>query len=254
MQHYIVTGTSRGIGQAIAAALFSTEHAIHGISRSGSPSLAEQARRSAMNYNDHTFDLSNVTEIPSLMDEVFDTIDVSSSHGLFLINNAGVLSPIRPIDRIDPAEYAHHLNVNLVAVMSLTAEFLKRTHEAPGPRTVAVISSGAAHTPYQGWSAYCTAKAGVEMFVKVAAAEQNNLSNPAHIFAVAPGVVDTAMQEQIRSSDERDFSEKNKFVALAADGKLSDPDAAALLVIRALTDRSIKNGSAVDVRKHYGAG
>jgi benzil reductase ((S)-benzoin forming) len=103
------------------------------------------------------------------------------------------------------------------------AHFLSRTEKLTLPRRIINISSGAATAPYAGWGCYCSTKAGLEMLTRCAAAEQIQRDQPAHICAVAPGVLDTDMQRQVRETTAALFPRRQKFVRLHETGALATP-------------------------------
>ena len=91
------------------------------------------------------------------------------------------------------------------------------------------ISSGAAVNAYDGWAGYCTSKAGINMFSEVINAE-NNIKGYENfkVLSVAPGVLETAMQGQIRESSKKDFSQVDRFLELKNDGALKSPKSTAI--------------------------
>jgi NAD(P)-dependent dehydrogenase (short-subunit alcohol dehydrogenase family) len=106
-----------------------------------------------------------------------------------------------------------------------------------------MLSSGAAKTPYAGWSSYNAGKAAIEQWVRTVGLEQDGC----RVIAVAPGVVDTAMQTEIRSTDEVAFPAVAKFHDLKRTGSLTSP-AVAAAGIWSLLDRPLDNGACVDLR------
>jgi benzil reductase ((S)-benzoin forming) len=111
-----------------------------------------------------------------------------------------------------------------------------------------IISSGAAHSVYEGWTSYGAGKAAVDQWVRTAGAEQSHRGDRCRVLAVAPGVVATAMQEQIREMPERDFPEVAKFVELHESGALREPETVAREILD-LIDRDLPNGAVVDLRE-----
>ena len=112
-----------------------------------------------------------------------------------------------------------------------------------------MLSSGAAKTAYAGWSSYNAGKAAVEHWVRTVGAEQEERTGAGcRVIAVAPGVVDTAMQTEIRATDEQDFPAVGRFHELKQTGALSTP-ADAATGIWSLLDRPFPNGSCVDLRQ-----
>jgi len=109
-----------------------------------------------------------------------------------------------------------------------------------------MLSSGAATTAYAGWSSYNAGKAAVEHWVRTVGQEQP--ADGCRVIAVAPGVVDTAMQSEIRATDETVFPAVSRFLELERTGALTMPEAAATGIWSLLT-RGLPNGSCVDLRK-----
>jgi benzil reductase ((S)-benzoin forming) len=113
-----------------------------------------------------------------------------------LINNAGVIPRIGPLQDADAADLAHALRVGLEAPMQLTAAFLHATQSWPGARKVLNISSGLGRRPMASQSAYCAAKAGMDHFTRCLALEEAAKPHGAKVCSLAPGVIDTDMQVQ----------------------------------------------------------
>jgi NAD(P)-dependent dehydrogenase (short-subunit alcohol dehydrogenase family) len=114
-----------------------------------------------------------------------------------LINNAGIITPIGALHETDSAEWARNLHVNLAGAAAVTHAVLPEMLAAKRG-TIINISSGAAHRPLPGWSAYCAAKAGLAMLTRSLAADYSEAG--IRVFGFAPGLVDTEMQETIRAS------------------------------------------------------
>ena len=114
-----------------------------------------------------------------------------------------------------------------------------------------MISSGAAHNVYPGWTSYGAGKAAMDQWVRTAGAEQARRGDRCRLLSVAPGVVATAMQEEIREMSERAFPEVRRFVELHETGELRDPRAVAGEIWQ-LLDRDLPNGSVLDLRDAIG--
>ena len=248
MRYYLVTGTSRGLGEAICRRLVDPEHTLLCVSRSDNLELRRTALEAGCALHYFRNDLARLECIPALMDAVFKRIGAEGPESLFLVNNAGILGPVGPLDRVPLDEIARNLQVNLVSVFVLTGEFLRRSDGWNVPRTVLTVSSGAGKHAYDGWSAYCAAKAGVDMMSRSLAMEQGFRETPARILSVAPGVVDTGMQELVRNVEERDFHRKRKFLDLYEQGRLTPVENAAEGIVAALHSPDIESGSVVDLR------
>jgi NAD(P)-dependent dehydrogenase (short-subunit alcohol dehydrogenase family) len=165
-----------------------------------------------------------------------------------LINNAGLLGPVGPIDRADPERLAAALRVDLEAPLLLTAAFLRATRDWAIDKRVLNISSGAGRRPIAGWAAYCAAKAGLDHYSRVVALDEALLPHPARIVSLAPGIIDTDMQGELRTADAPGFPEKSHFVELKVSGQLPSPHAAAARVLAYLARPDFGTQPVADVR------
>lgn len=199
--HFIITGTSRGIGEQLAKMLLEEDHHVHGISRTESNTLAPYKK-----YTPITFDLSQTAEIESIINDVFKQIAFCELEMICLINNAAMLEPLKPIEECDAWEINKNLQVSLIAPIVLTSCFIRQTNHFHGKRKIINISSGSGKYPAPDMSIYCTAKAGLNMFTQCIGAEQKNRQYPVEIIAVDPGMVETEMQKLARGKNEEDFA------------------------------------------------
>lgn len=195
----IVTGISRGLGAEIGAELERRGFEVLGISRSAGEAV-DLADPSAL-----TSWLSGDT----LRDFLADADDI------VLVNNAGLLGPATLAGEQDAEATIAAVNVNVTAPILLTNAVLRDRPDAL-PVRVAHISSGAGRRPLEGWSVYCATKAAVDHHAQTVAAEQ---LPGVRIAAIAPGVVDTDMQAEIRGS--QDFPAREEFVAMKDEGRLA---------------------------------
>ncbi len=133
-----------------------------------------------------------------------------------LINNAGILEPVSPAGRADPAAWRYNIEVNLMGPFYMTVAVLEALRESGG--RIVNVSSGAAVNAVEGWSAYCAAKAGLTHFTRVLAAEEPGIT----VVALRPGVVDTRMQGVIREQGPGNMApdKTDYFRKLKEEGKL----------------------------------
>lgn len=248
MRYYIITGASRGIGAGIVRALLQPGNVIFALARHDNPELLREAETAGCELSFHRVDLSENEAIEPLLSTLFSRIDLQRAEGLYLVNNAGVLSPIGPLETHSLEEDEFHLRVNLLAPMRLTAGFIGRTREFQGRKVVANISSGAAQRAYFGWSSYCSGKAGMEMFTRVSGLEQQQAERPVVVYAIAPGIVDTEMQGKIREADDSQFRDKPKFIRYHEKGYLASPEAVGRALAETLEDPEIRTGDVLDIR------
>ena len=212
---YIVTGTTRGIGKALAEEVVRRGHLLFSIS-----TATESRGHGRRNF---CCDLRNPDQIDRTVEALAQAIPFRSIERLVLINNAGVLKPIGPLAECSQEQIEQLMRINLVAPSFLMAAIIRISSSFDGKRGIINISSGAAQHPYAGWSLYCASKAALEMVAACAALEQVAAVNPVYIAAVAPGVVETGMQEEIRKTGERDFPMRSKFLEMQKKGRLITP-------------------------------
>jgi NAD(P)-dependent dehydrogenase (short-subunit alcohol dehydrogenase family) len=202
---YVVTGTSRGLGAALA----------EGISALPGNALITVARQGATLIAD----LSDMDSAQRAGEALEARIRGGQYAKAVLINNAGVIEPVGPLDAIDPAALVTNLNVNLVAPMLLMGAFLRATAHVP-LRRIINISSGAGRRALYGWSAYCAAKAGLDMASRAVALEAQARGHAVEVCSLAPGVIDTGMQATVRAASAEAFADVERFRKLKRDGAL----------------------------------
>jgi benzil reductase ((S)-benzoin forming) len=216
---YIVTGSHSGLGKSIVSQLLQDKNnTVIGISRHNEIEHSQ--------FQFISLDLSNIEKV-----KTFSYPDYSHFENIVLINNAGILGEITTLEKVSIDALDAVISVNYTAVMILSTLFIKAYQDAKIQKTIITISSGAATSAYPSWSNYCASKAAVEMLMKCIVEEQKNKENPISAFAIAPGVVDTNMQLQIRSTDIQDFEFKPKFIDLYEEGKLYKPEDVAERII-----------------------
>src|SRR5690242_15914154 len=213
----VVTGHSRGIGEAVAEHLLARGTRVLGVSRHTNARLGGR--------------------FPDMLEEV--VLDVADEAALrrwlghqplerffanaetpLLVNNAGVLQPIGPLETQEIEKVAEAVTVNLSAPLVLSAAFVQVTADAR-ERRVLHVSSGAARKAYAGWSIYCATKAGLDHHARCVALDR---TPGLLISSVAPGVVDTEMQAEIRASTDERFPDRPRFIALHRDKALPTAD------------------------------
>src|SRR5579864_2731643 len=191
----IVTGASRGIGAAAAFVLAKAGAAVMLVARDGKRAsrLAEEIVASGGRAAALACDVADYGLVRTMVEETHQrlgSVDI-------LVNNAGIIEPIGTLVESDPAAWRRNIEVNLVGAYHTAHATLPRMLEA-GKGTVINLSSGAAHRPLEGWSAYCSAKAGLAMLTNAIALECADAG--VRVFGLAPGVIDTDMQAAVRAS------------------------------------------------------
>ena len=205
----IITGTSKGIGQALANAFLQNQYKVIGIARTNTID--------APNFTFIPFDLQHWERIADL------DFQISDAEELVLINNAGRIGEIVPFQETTFADFKATMDLNLMAVMALCHKVLHLKLEGQ-KLTIVNISSGAGRNTIPSWTPYCTSKAAVDHFSSNLQAELDESESGVRVYSVAPGVVDTNMQEMIRNTDAAKFSAHQKFQALHENHQLQAPE------------------------------
>jgi len=233
-QHlYIVTGSSRGLGAALVAQLLQPGHTVLGLARRQNEALQAQATTAGATLTQWPVDLAEPLPPAERLAAWLAGFDGTTIASATLINNAGLLSTPAALAQVPLLELSQAMRAGLEAALLLTAGFLAATTAWPGARRVLNISSGLGRRAMAGSAAYCAAKAGMDHFSRAVALEEATLPNGARIVSMAPGVIDTDMQAQLRGADAAAFPERERFAQLHAQGQLMSPaDCARQLLAR----------------------
>ncbi len=209
---YIISGSSKGLGKGLVEELIS-ENKVIGLSRS----------------ND--FEHPNFKWIPLdfAKPDTLEDIELEITQEVVLINNAGWIGPIKKVGNQKASELTDLFNINVTSQFVLTNQIIKQLKG--NPITIINISSGASTNPIDGWSAYCSSKSALDMFSYVLDKELKMQGIQARVYALAPGVIDSSMQADIRSSSEEEFSRLNDFKSMKEEGELVHPNQVAKKII-----------------------
>ncbi|HTN48778.1 MAG TPA: SDR family NAD(P)-dependent oxidoreductase [Burkholderiaceae bacterium] len=245
---YIVTGASRGLGAALAEQLLADDVLLLTLSRRPDAALATRAAAGGARLEQWAIDIGHDIGAAARLEAWLHGHSATGLRSAALINNAGVVGHVGSITLSRADELAAVLRINLEAPLLLTAAFLRATRGWTLDKRVLNISSGAAQRPITGWTAYCASKAGLDMFTRTAAQDEALLPNPARLVALAPGVIDTDMQAQLRAADGSGFPDQPRFVEYHSTGQLVTPAWAAERVLAFLADAAF--GSEPVARLH----
>lgn len=204
----LVTGTSSGIGAAVAHELVQRGWQVLGIAR--------RTAKIAGSYEHLSLDLADVAKAAPAIERQLGGKLAQRWERVGLVNNAAVGLAGRVQD-LDAEALSRSFELNTVMPLWLIGFVIKR---AKAPVRVVNVSSGAAQRPFPGLAAYCAAKAGLHLAgASIAAEDAPNL----HILSYQPGVVDTEMQVATRSKSLEEFPWGETFRRYHAEGRLVPP-------------------------------
>ncbi|MDG1457038.1 MAG: SDR family NAD(P)-dependent oxidoreductase [Pseudoprimorskyibacter sp.] len=189
----LITGASRGIGSAAAHTFVEAGSKVVLVAR-GSDAIAELADELGTAALAVTCDIArygDVAKAVTMAVERFGSLDV-------LINNAGVIEPISHLSQADPDAWGQVIDINLKGVFHGMRAALPVMQDQPDGGTILTIGSGAAHGAVEGWSHYCSSKAGALMLTRMADKEARDKGIRA--ISLSPGTVATQMQREIKAS------------------------------------------------------
>ncbi|MDO5059314.1 MAG: SDR family NAD(P)-dependent oxidoreductase [Neisseria sp.] len=246
---FVITGHSSGLGKALAEHYLAAGAGVIGISRRKWPS--EQANTQEL--HEYIVDLADAQAVSSLLGNPDFQTRCKTAARLVLINNAGTLAPSRLAGRSGWQETAQAVALNIAAPLMLADAFITWQQEcaasgiSDGLQTLDIvhISSGAGRKAYPAWSVYGACKAALDQHARVIAAEAHP---KVRIVSLAPGVVDTQMQQQIRAGNADDFPLLETFRKLHSEGQLASAQQTAEKIAAFIVSPDFGSETVFDIR------
>ena len=245
---WVVTGSSRGLGAAMLRELMAPGAVLVGIARRSDAALDAAAAAQDARLEQWQHDLADALPVAQRLGDWLATFAPGHFAQATLINNAGVVTAPAPVADTDLAATTQALRASLEATVLLTATFLRATRDWSAARRVLNVSSGLGRRAMAGSAGYCAAKAGMDHFSRAVALEEAARPNGARIVSLAPGVIDTDMQVQLRDADPAAFPDRAAFVQLKDNGQLLSPQTAASRVLAWLARPDFGSQPVADVR------
>jgi NAD(P)-dependent dehydrogenase (short-subunit alcohol dehydrogenase family) len=244
----ILTGASRGLGQGIAARYLAQGAFVLGLARHHAAEL-----KAGDTLEQWPIDLADPLPVAARLGAWLAEFEARAGGKpparVRLIHNAAMLSEPGDIAGSDPADLARSLRIGLEAPIALTAAFLRATaHWSDADRRVLFVSSGLGRRAMAGSAAYCAQKAGLDHFARALALEEEARPGGARVASVAPGIIDTDMQKQLRGADPLRFPERARFDEFHRSGALDTPATAAGKLIALLERDDYGANPVADVR------
>jgi benzil reductase ((S)-benzoin forming) len=204
--HVFITGISSGIGKAFLEHFLNEGVELTGIGRT-----------KASIDGTYSFLECDFTDIASVR-----KLSVKSKDDeLIFINNAGTIGAIQRVSDQTASDLEEVMTVNAIVPMLFCQKVIQ---ENPGKKiTLLNISSGAANRLIPSWAAYCSSKIALDRFSETLQLEEYEKKATTRVYSVAPGVVDSKIQEKIRQSSQVNFSSLDNFIELHSKGELLDP-------------------------------
>lgn len=235
MNYYFITGTSKGLGKALTELLLKDENNfVYGLSRNCSINHK--------NYSHTSIDLSKIEEVEKYQ---FPQIN-STSNKITLINNAGMVGDVNHLGNVSNHKIIECYNLNLITPAILTNKFIGNF--IAEEKLIINISSGAGRTPIDGWNIYCSTKAGMNMLSQVIAEESKIKKSNTTVLSLAPGIIDTGMQTEIRNSNKAGFSNIERFIEYKNNGDLVKPEDTAKQIHQFITNKQLQENVICSVR------
>lgn len=231
-----VTGGSSGIGEAMIRALPFSPSRVFDVSRRGAAGCEALLA-----------DLSDPGAWPRVAELFRREMDGFTGERVVFVHAAGTLTPIGFAGEEDAEAYTRAVLLNAAAPQVLGDAFLRAARGTHAPCLLVMIGSGAARNVYAGWTSYGAGKAAVDQWVRTAGAEQELRGGRCRVVSVSPGLVATAMQEEIRSTPASRLPSVDRFVEVHAKGELRQP-AEVAREIWDLLERGLPNGAVFDLR------
>lgn len=240
MNIVIITGGSKGIGRALVNHYVSEKYKVFSLSRS---------HEKFDDFTQVSVDLTDISAAEHIFENVLDQIKDLDVTSLSLINNAGRLGEIKHLEDLKAEDISKSIQLNVTSAFLLSSLFVEFGKNYACTKKILNISSGAASSAYAGWSVYCASKAAIDMLTSTIAVEQKNKENPVFSYGIRPGVVDTEMQTQIRSTSADDFENVEKFKELKQNDQLYKPEFVAERIFEILNSDQMKSGETIDLRE-----
>lgn len=212
----ILTGHSRGLGAAIAEDLLARHIPVLALARTKNTELAQ---RFPEELTQIALDLADAAALAHWLRGDTLRLFLHGCKTALLINNAGVVQPVGPIEMQDVVAIARAVTLNVATPMMLASAVAAATPDA-NERRILHVSSGAGRSPYPGWSVYCATKAAMDQHARAVVLDK---TEALRICSLAPGIIDTDMQAEIRATPLERFPLREKFDMLKRNGELVRP-------------------------------
>ncbi|MEO8306187.1 MAG: SDR family NAD(P)-dependent oxidoreductase [Betaproteobacteria bacterium] len=234
MHAAIVTGVSRGLGEALAVALLARGFAVLGVGRTASVKLKGK------HYHHATCDLAHPALIAASVTPGLRALAAQKPESVTLVNNAAVVTPTGLVGHLDAAEVDGAFATNVGAPVVMADLFFRTFPDDAIERRIINISSGAAQSAIAGSAVYSMSKAALEMLTRSIAAEHT--APRLRCISLRPGIFETGMQAYMRGLDPAKVPSVGMFRGFKENGLLKDPAQVAARIVDRLIEAPVENG------------
>ena len=231
----IVTGASSGIGAGLVEAAGSVT--VASVSRRPGPGIHLQA------------DLADPASWTGVNEWIAQLTAAKDWDWVGLVHCAATITPTGFAGEVDADDYARNVVLNAAAPQVIGHGYLEAMADRRADGCLCLITSGAASTAYPGWSSYCAGKAAGDQWCRTVGVEQEQRGGRIRVMSVAPGVVDTDMQTQLRAEPVERFPGVARFHALQDGGRLQDPVDVGRRLWELVNRTDLANGAVLDLRR-----
>lgn len=218
-----------GIGRAISELLLRKKYRVFGYSRSNT-----------IKHPNFVFNPTDLSNVEATQNIVFPNLE---NEEVLLINNAARISNIVPLNLQKETDIVNDYNLNIISPTLLCSKFINAFKSKK--KTIINISSGAANNSIACWATYCAAKSALDRLTNVLSEENHSKLS---VFSVHPGVVNTKMQEGIRSSNPRVFPLWPKFTSYYTNKELEEPETVALKLLYIIKNQTKFHQNILSIR------
>ncbi|MFG6449736.1 SDR family NAD(P)-dependent oxidoreductase [Roseateles sp. BYS180W] len=250
---YVITGSSRGLGHALAQQLLAPQNLVLGIARQACQALQEEAQTKGTELLQWRLDLSQPVAAAQALQQWLTAQNADDWLSASLINNAALLTPPGPMESVPLESLSSAMRVGLEAPALLSAAFLQATQSWAAPRKVLNISSGLGRYAMAGSAPYCAVKAGLDNLSRAMALDEAHKltqgRSSAGVVSLAPGIIDTDMQQQLRGGNPQHFPDQARFAEFKQQGQLASAEQTASRVLAFLARKDFGQQVLADVRE-----
>jgi NAD(P)-dependent dehydrogenase (short-subunit alcohol dehydrogenase family) len=230
----LITGTSSGLGFGLAKLYLDEKHSVFGISRRQNQELNE--------YKNFKFLSQDISHFEELKPKLAAFLEGQTKFDLVILN-AGILNEIKDLFFTSLDEIEKVMDVNVWANKVLIDLLFRRLDSID---QIVAISSGASVSGSRGWNAYSLSKATLNMLISLYSKEFLQT----HFCALAPGLIDSQMQDYIFDlPEEKNFPAIKKLKEAKKSNQMPGVEKAAEIVSNAIQKvKNYESGLFVDVR------